>query len=104
MVNRIKTIGENIISLRKLHGLSQLELASKLNITRQSLSNYDRNTVVSHPTSILLQMCDILNCMPNDIYGFSPLTYVSPIEAQFYDLSLDKQNRVIEYINYLHSE
>ena len=37
---------DNLISLRKLHNLSQEELAEKINVSRQTLSKYE--TGVSH--------------------------------------------------------
>ena len=37
---------DNLISLRKLHGFSQDELAEKIGVTRQTLSKYE--TGVSH--------------------------------------------------------
>lgn len=32
---------DNLISLRKLHNLSQEELAEKINVSRQTLSKYE---------------------------------------------------------------
>ena len=40
---------DNLISLRKLNGLSQEELAEQLNVSRQTLSKYE--TGESCPTS-----------------------------------------------------
>ncbi len=37
------TLGENIIRLRKSKNWSQLELANKLHVTRQAISNWERN-------------------------------------------------------------
>ncbi|MED9934912.1 MAG: helix-turn-helix transcriptional regulator [Faecalibacterium sp.] len=37
---------DNLISLRKIHGYSQDELAEKIGVTRQTLSKYE--TGVSH--------------------------------------------------------
>lgn len=38
--------GENIRNLRKSYGLSQTELAAKLNVTKQAVSNWENNNIL----------------------------------------------------------
>ena len=38
----VKEIGKNIKNLRESHGMTQDQLSQKMGITRQALSNYER--------------------------------------------------------------
>lgn len=54
------SIGERITELRKKSGLSQGELASIMNVSRQAVSKWENDT--SSPDTIrLIQLADVLN-------------------------------------------
>ena len=39
-------LGENILKLRKKSGLSQEQLGEKVNVTRQTISNWENNNIL----------------------------------------------------------
>ena len=42
-------LGENILKLRKQNGLSQEQLGEKVNVTRQTISNWELNETTPNP-------------------------------------------------------
>lgn len=58
--------GDKLISLRKKHGLSQEELASKLNVSRQSVSKWESNNTYPE-TDKIIQICNIFDCRMDDL-------------------------------------
>jgi len=66
-------IGERIAQTRIKLGLSQRELAEKLNITQQSVTALERRG--STPRSdTLIKLCDILGVTANDLLGMTGQT------------------------------
>ena len=56
--NQIDDLGSKIVSLRNQHNLSQEKLAEELNVSRQAISNWERNK--SEPDfSTLCKICGI---------------------------------------------
>ena len=63
-----ENISKNILKYRKRSGLSQRQLAQKLNVTPSRVSNWEQGA--NCPTiDILFKVCQILNVSVNDIYG-----------------------------------
>lgn len=58
--------GDKLISLRKKRGLSQEELASKLNVSRQSVSKWESNNTYPE-TDKIIQICNIFDCRMDDL-------------------------------------
>lgn len=58
--------GDKLISLRKKKGLSQEELASKLNVSRQSVSKWESNNTYPE-TDKIIQICNIFDCRMDDL-------------------------------------
>ena len=48
------SLGEKILKLRKQKGLSQEELGDKINVTRQTISNWELNETSPNPTQLKL--------------------------------------------------
>lgn len=66
-----KNISRNITKYREMAGLSQKELASKLEVTPSRVSNWEQGA--NCPTiDILFKVCKILNVSINDVYGVYP--------------------------------
>ena len=61
-------IRKNLIKYRKEKGLSQKELAEKLNITNVSVSTWERG-LNSIDISNLFNICKILEISINDLFG-----------------------------------
>ena len=61
-----KAIGKFISTCRKSEGLTQMQLAEKLNITNRAVSKWE--TGKSCPdASIMLKLCDILGITVNEL-------------------------------------
>ena len=61
-----KAIGKFISTCRKSKGLTQMQLAEKLNITNRAVSKWE--TGKSCPdASIMLKLCDILGITVNEL-------------------------------------
>lgn len=57
---------ENLRELRKQHGLSQEELAEKLNVSRQSISKYENGSAYPELDKILA-LCELFQCSVDDL-------------------------------------
>lgn len=58
--------GDKLILLRKKKGFSQEELASKLNVSRQSVSKWESNNTYPE-TDKIIQICNIFDCRMDDL-------------------------------------
>ena len=54
-------IGKEIKKLRKENNLTQIELAQKVNITRQTLSKLENGLITRISLQVFLKILDILN-------------------------------------------
>lgn len=52
--------GDKLIKLRKKNGLSQEDLANKLNVSRQSVSKWESNNTYPE-TDKIVQICNIID-------------------------------------------
>lgn len=59
------TINEKLVSLRKENGLSQMQLAEKMNVSRQAISRWEIGTAV--PSTDNLKVLSELYSVPVDI-------------------------------------
>lgn len=48
------SLGENILKLRKTNGLSQEQLGEKINVTRQTISNWELDETTPNPEQLKL--------------------------------------------------
>ena len=48
------SLGENILNLRKKNGLSQEQLSEKVNVTRQTISNWELDETAPNPEQLKL--------------------------------------------------
>ena len=58
--------GDKLIFLRKKNGLSQEDLASKLNVSRQAVSKWESNNTYPE-TDKIIQICNIFDCRMDDL-------------------------------------
>lgn len=54
-------LGEQIKKLRIAHGLSQVDLARKLNVSKQSISNWENNNIMPS-IDMLKKICQHFSC------------------------------------------
>lgn len=64
------TKGERIRQARIEAGISQVELAKKLNTTRQTISKYEKNIVTNIPSDRIEELCAALNTTPEYLMGW----------------------------------
>lgn len=66
-----KTISVNIAKYREIAGMTQKELARRLDVTPSRVSNWEQGA--NCPTiDILFEVCEVLGVSINDIYGVYP--------------------------------
>ena len=53
--------GDQIKELRQAAGLSQVQLAAKLNVSKQSVSNWENNNIMPS-IDMLRRICEVLSC------------------------------------------
>lgn len=64
------TVGERLKQLRENAGLSQVDLASKLNISKQNLYKYENDIITNIPSDKIEEAAVILNTSPSYIMGW----------------------------------
>lgn len=65
------TLGETIYTLRNARGMSQGDLAERLNVSRQSVSKWENNTSVPELDKLLL-LSDLFHISLDELTGRSP--------------------------------
>ena len=66
-------IGERIKYLREKNDMSQLELAERLNTTKQTISKYETGIVTNIPSDRLELLSKVLQCTPSYLMGWEEL-------------------------------
>ena len=87
-------LGENILKLRKKSGLSQEQLGEKVNVTRQTISNWELNETTPNPEQLKL-LSKALNVsidelLDNDIKG------VIETKVNEIDINIVKNNNLLK--------
>ena len=68
-----KEVGLNIVKYRKLNGMSQKYLASKIGISVQGLLKIEKGMTSPRAATLELIM-EALSLTPNQIFGVEPIT------------------------------
>ena len=63
------SVGDNLRLLRKSKGITQFELGDSIGVTQQAVQQYEKGYMVLS-ISLLIKICHVLECTPNDILGF----------------------------------
>lgn len=70
-LEKLKRLGLNIALQRKLKGLTQEQLAEKLNISRTHISNIEApNVETSISLSLIFDISDVLDIKPSILFEF----------------------------------
>ena len=96
------TIGEKIYELRKQEGLSQEELAEKLNVSRQSVSLWETNQTVPQ-IDYLMELSKIFNVSLDELCGNGNIekteqpseTVIEPIYETTFEFTKEKVSEII---------
>jgi len=62
-----ETVGKNLKQARKDKGLTQKEVASRLNMTQQQYSRFE-NGVFELNYSQIIELCALYDITPNDLF------------------------------------
>lgn len=104
-----KAISSNIAKFRTLRGLTQKQLADKLNTTNTSVSNWEKG-VSNIDIETLFKLCDILNVSLIEIYGKDAINSYSKIQQSNninnFDNNLEQSHKLdfLEKLDYLMEE
>ena len=72
--------GDNLRQIRKRKGMSQEQLAEKVNVTRQSVSKWENGESYPEMNNIL-ELCKIFNCKLNDLVH-TDMTDISSLDEE----------------------
>ena len=64
------TVGERIKTLREKCGISQVSLADKIEVSKQSLYKYENNIITNIPSDKIEKIAEITNVSPAYIMGW----------------------------------
>lgn len=64
------TVGDRIRKKREMIGMSQTELAEKLNISKQTLYKYEKNIITNVPSNKIEEIADILKISESYLMGW----------------------------------
>ena len=67
-----KKVGENLKIARKAKGLTQAELAARLNKYQPDYSEYETGRIELDYEKIIA-LCEILDITPNELFGFDEM-------------------------------
>ncbi len=76
-----ETFGQRFQRLRKNAGLTQEEVATKLNITAQAVSKWE-NDVSAPDIFVLTELADMLQVSLDELLGRQPPVHVVPVEQR----------------------
>lgn len=77
------TIGERIKKLREENGMSQTELAEKINTSKQNLYKYENDIITNIPSDKIEAIAQIYGVSPSYIMGWDDKTEPSNISAVY---------------------
>lgn len=66
----MKTVGDRIKELRQREGLSQVEFASKVGVSKQTLYKYENNIITNIPSDKIEQIAEKFNMSPAALMGW----------------------------------
>lgn len=92
-MNQVK-IGKFIAECRKKNGLTQMQLAEKLNITDRAVSKWENGKSLPD-SSIMLDLCELLNISVNDLLSGEVVTvnnYDENLEKNLIKMVKEKEN------------
>ena len=101
------SIGKNIKAMRKLHKITQGELADKLNVTNKAISSWECDR--TEPCMGMIEgMCKIFQCTKTElidgVIAEPPKNENEELTTKFSQLTAEQQKSVLEYIDFLISK
>lgn len=69
------TVGERIKKTREYCNISQVDLAKRIGVSKQSLYKYETNVVTNIPSNVIEQIANILDVSPCYLMGWEEKEY-----------------------------
>ncbi len=89
-------LGENILKLRKKSGLSQEQLGEKVNVTRQTISNWELNETTPNPEQLKL-LSKALNVSIDELLD-NDIKCVIETKVNEIDINIVKSNNLLKIL------
>ena len=89
-------LGENILKLRKKSGLSQEQLGEKVNVTRQTISNWELNETTPNPEQLKL-LSKALNVSIDELLD-NDIKVVIETKVNEIDINIVKNNNLLKIL------
>lgn len=68
------TVGERIKKIRNKIGMSQVDFADKINVSKQTLYKYENNIITNIPSDKIEAAAQLGNVTPSYLMGWEPVT------------------------------
>ena len=88
-------LGKQIKKLRKAYGISQVDLAGKLNVSKQSISNWENDNIMPS-VDMLKKICSFFSCSADFLLELNDDSHVF-IEAT--GLNLEQKSHIQQTVN-----
>lgn len=89
------SFGENLQRIRKEKKITQQELATRLNITKNTISNWETNLTQPSIEQIKL-LCEMFEITPNELYGSNKET--KEISLSLGTVTLEEMEYLLEQL------
>lgn len=89
------TKGERIKYLREKADMSQEELASRLNTTKQTIYKYEKNIVTNIPSDRIEELAKVLDSTPEYILGWE---ISNPVEQAIFEANILKDKELMDMV------
>ncbi len=66
----VMTVGDRIKKLREKRGINQIDFATKIDVSKQTLYKYENNIITNIPSNKIESAAKILNCSPSYLMGW----------------------------------
>ena len=98
------TKGERIRKLREKAGLKPVELASRIEVSKQTLYKYENDIITNIPSDKIELLAKVLLTTPQYIMGWEGKPTQSNIMDIYNKLNEEAQKEALNYITYLASK
>lgn len=102
------TLGENIKRIRKMRGITQSDLAKKLEVTARTIQNYESGNREPN-LETLMKICDTLDCAPMEIIDLTEFENLKNNDANIIPTNTtdnlhDAMKPINDFINFIISD
>lgn len=95
------TIGERLKKIREKLGMSQVDFADKINVSKQTLYKYENNLITNIPSDKIEAAAKVGGVSPSYLMGWSEEKEVlTSAKATFYNVSVNNENEAKLILNY----